>query len=343
VKITTHNKTTDREGSASAPAYGGYHLPYIDLETHTWWQWDDEQKAYVDTEITPYGPKGDPGEQGERGPQGLQGEQGTGVYVTGVDETIVDGGMNVVNFSDGTSLRVRNGNTGARGFTGEKGDKGDKGEKGDRGDAGIVDQEMSDTSSNAVRNSAIKAYIDSQIATAISSLFDYKGEKLSLQAIQQITTAKKGDVWKIADTGEEYYATESITSAKASAWQPMGVLVDLSGYVLHSALGALAYKDYATGTFTPEGTISIGDSTPSGSVSAPTITVTPATDMVAGTLPEFEAYVDEDHGLNFSFNAGTEKTVLTGVSASASQPTFTGTSERLTGSFTGTQGNISVS
>lgn len=67
------------------------------------------------------------------------------------------------------------------------------------------------------------------------------------------------------------------------SWEKVGsTSVDLS------SLGDLAYKDTASGNYTPEGTVSqptfsgnsltsSGKFTPSGSVAAPTITVTPAT------------------------------------------------------------------
>lgn len=91
-----------------------------------------------------------------------------------------------------------------------------------------------------------------------------------------------------------------------------------------SDLGDLAYKDSASGSFTP-----------SGNVSAPTITVTPSTTTVnsidaVGTLPSFTATLD-DECLKLNFGAGTLPTkgtgqsVLTSVSASSSTPSFTGT------------------
>lgn len=104
-------------------------------------------------------------------------------------------------------------------------------------------------------------------------------------------------------------------------------------------------------TGTPEGTIAIsqgiGDAnyTPSGSVSAPEITINDSTTSLqvidsVGTLPEFGATVANEN-LTLSFSAGTLPTkssaqsVVTSVSATASQPTFTGTGTVLEGTFTG--------
>lgn len=103
---------------------------------------------------------------------------------------------------------------------------------------------------------------------------------------------------------------------------------DHGGGVTPSDLGDLAYKDSASGSFTP-----------SGNVSAPTVTLTPSTENVksmsaAGTLPSLTASLD-DECLILTFGAGSlptseDKTVLTGVSAAASAPTFTGTAGTVT-------------
>lgn len=98
------------------------------------------------------------------------------------------------------------------------------------------------------------------------------------------------------------------------------------------SLGALAYKDSASGNFTP-----------SGSVSAPTISVATAgtTTVVnsitgVGTLPNLTMTV-ENETLIFSFDQGTlptkgvDTTVKTGDAAySATAPSFTGTSGTVT-------------
>lgn len=108
-----------------------------------------------------------------------------------------------------------------------------------------------------------------------------------------------------------------------SKWNEMGDL---------GAFKALAYKDNASGNFTP-----------SGSVGTPTITVTPSTTTInpidsVGSLPAFSATVSNEN-LTFSWNAGalptkgSDVTVATGIqSAISTQP-----------SFTGTQGTVTVS
>ena len=168
-----------------------------------------------------------------------------------------------------------------------------------------------------------------------------------------------------------YGNSEFVWSAAESKWREFGST---------GSLKALAFKDSAsasytpagsvsqptfTGTkatisssFTPAGTVAISKGTgtanytPAGTVSAPTVTVTPNTTSVkpfgsAGTLPSFTASVSgETLSLGFSAgtlpSAGTAVTVATGIkSATASAPKFTGTGVELKAKFTGTAGTAS--
>lgn len=99
------------------------------------------------------------------------------------------------------------------------------------------------------------------------------------------------------------------------------------------SLGGLAFKDSASGKFTPAGT-----------VNKPTVTVTPKTETVkafnaAGSLPTWSASVDDTtETLSFTFTAGSlptsvNKTVVTGITS-----TTVGDIE-----FTGTEGTVTVS
>lgn len=98
---------------------------------------------------------------------------------------------------------------------------------------------------------------------------------------------------------------------------------------LSASLGALAYKNDATGSVTAAGT-----------VSAPTINVSPSTTTLkavnnAGTLPSWSASVSSEI-LSFSWSAGaltttTNKTVVTGIAdATATAPVFSGTAVTVT-------------
>lgn len=110
------------------------------------------------------------------------------------------------------------------------------------------------------------------------------------------------------------------------------VEADTSWHELGSAdeFGTLAFKDSASGSFTPH-----------GSVSTPTITVTPSNATVnsitdVGTLPTWSATVANEN-LTISWSQGTlptkgsDTTVVSGIqSATSSQPTFTGTGATVT-------------
>lgn len=87
----------------------------------------------------PEGPQGVQGIQGIQGPVGATGEKGadgTSVFVSRVSESTADGGNNVVTFSDGKTLTVKNGSKGSKGDTGPKGDTGATGATGAQGPAG---------------------------------------------------------------------------------------------------------------------------------------------------------------------------------------------------------------
>ena len=73
------------------------------------------------------------GAKGDKGDTGSAGKDGTSVTVKSVSESTADGGSNVVTFSDGKTLTVKNG---SKGSTGDKGDKGDKGDDGSTGATG---------------------------------------------------------------------------------------------------------------------------------------------------------------------------------------------------------------
>lgn len=188
-------------------------------------------------------------------------------------------------------------------------------------------------------------------------------------------TPKAGDI-------AAYGNSEFVWSDVESKWREFGST---------GSLKALAFKDSASGSYTPAGTVSqptftgtkatisssftpagsvaiskgtgTANYTPEGTVSKPTVTVEMNTASVkpfgsAGTLPSctlpsMGATVSgETLALTWSAgsfsagtlpSAGTAVTVTTGVkSATASQPTFTGTGAELKATFTGTAGTASA-
>lgn len=118
-----------------------------------------------------------------------------------------------------------------------------------------------------------------------------------------------------------YNSLELVWSTFDNKWHEFGST---------GSLKRLAFKDSASASYTPEGSVSA----PTVSVAVNTASVTPISGV--GTLPSFTATVaDEVLTLGFSAGSlptkGTAVTVATGVkSASASTPTFTGKSATIT-------------
>ena len=75
----------------------------------------------------PQGEKGSTGATGPQGPAGQNGEDGTSVTVKSVSESSADGGSNVVTFSDGKTVTIKNGSKGSTGATGPQGPQGPAG------------------------------------------------------------------------------------------------------------------------------------------------------------------------------------------------------------------------
>lgn len=77
------------------------------------------------------------GKDGSSGEKGDDGKDGTSVTVLSVSESTADSGSNVVTFSDGKTLTVKNGSKGSKGDTGLQGEKGEQGIQGEKGEQGI--------------------------------------------------------------------------------------------------------------------------------------------------------------------------------------------------------------
>ena len=99
-----------------------------------------------------------------------------------------------------------------------------------------------------------------------------------------------------------------------------------------SLLGTLAYKDSASGSFTPAGSVSA----PNISVATAGGTTTVNSITAVGSLPAYTATVANET-LTMTWNAGTLPTKgadtvvkTTDAAYSASQPTFTGTADTVT-------------
>ena len=107
---------------------------------------------------------------------------GTSVTVSNVSESTEDGGNNVVTFSDGKTLTVKNGKTGATGATGETGksayasakDGGFTGTESQfnnglsiMGDVSGIDTTVTQNSGNLITSGAVYSYIQSLNANGV--------------------------------------------------------------------------------------------------------------------------------------------------------------------------------
>ena len=70
------------------------------------------------------------GMQGPIGPQGPAGQNGTSVTITNIAESAADGGNNVITFSNGQTMVIKNGSKGSQGVQGEQGPAGSAGTDG---------------------------------------------------------------------------------------------------------------------------------------------------------------------------------------------------------------------
>lgn len=187
-----------------------------------------------------------------------------------------------------------------------------------------------------------------------------------------VTTQSGKDIYA------EYVTVSDGAATPTYSWEKIGTTdIDLSD------LGALAYKDNATasytpqgsisggafsgssttftGNFTPQGSIAVNASsgsgtayTPEGSVSAPTISVSSAGATTSitpfgtqGTLPSLTTTVS-DGNLTISFSQGTLPTAGNAVSVKTGDASYTATAPTFTGTqkklaFSGTQGSVSTS
>lgn len=84
----------------------------------------DRGDAFTYADFTPEqlqslkGDKGDPGEPGytpQKNTDYFDGKDGTSITVESVSESTADGGSNVVTFSDGTTVTIKNGSKGSPG------------------------------------------------------------------------------------------------------------------------------------------------------------------------------------------------------------------------------------
>lgn len=182
------------------------------------------------------GNDGAKGDKGDKGDTGAAGADGTSVTVASVSESAADGGSNVVTFSDGKTITIKNGSKGSTGATGEKGDKGDtgaqgiqgvqgeqgeKGDKGDTGDPGLTWRgEWSDSITDYIYGDVVyhngSAYVfdnesnpesEPGVEDSVWSLLAAKGD-----------TGEQGPAYTLTDTDKTTIASAVKASLTTESW-----------------------------------------------------------------------------------------------------------------------------
>lgn len=95
---------------------GGYYIPAVVDAILSWTPSKSDMPAVPSADIK--GPKGDEGYTPVKGKDYFDGEDGTSVTVESVSTSSADGGSNVVTFSDGKTMTVKNGSKGSTGDPG---------------------------------------------------------------------------------------------------------------------------------------------------------------------------------------------------------------------------------
>lgn len=136
------------------------------------------------------GADGKNGANGKDGSPGKDGTDGTSVTVASVTESAEDGADNVVTFSDGNSVVIKNG---SKGSTGAKGDKGDTGAAGPQGPAGAPgkDGTSMDITGASVGQIAKIAAVDSDGKPTAWSPVDMPGGGSSVTITDDDVTAER--------------------------------------------------------------------------------------------------------------------------------------------------------
>ena len=199
------NVVINEDGTMTAPASGGggeagadgksaYQIALDNGFEGTEEEWLESLKG-IQGDKGEAGATGPAGPQGEKGETGSAGKDGTSVTITNITQSTEDGGSNIVTFSDGKNITIKNGSKGSQGIQGEKGDKGDKGDQGIQGESGTDGKDGTNGTNGKDGVSATHSW-NGTVLTVTSasgtSSADLKGEK-----------GDKGDPYTLTDTDKQ--------------------------------------------------------------------------------------------------------------------------------------------
>lgn len=259
---------------------------------------------------TSSGTAGEKGEKGDKGEPGEKGADGTSITIESAIESNDDDGYNTVIFSDGNSLRIKNGSkgtTGEKGATGEtgatgsdgksayqiwleagnvgnestflaslkgeKGDAGAKGDKGDKGDTGTAGVAGRDGTNGTDGHSPVITAEKSGSVTII------KSDGVTIATINDGEKGEKGDTGASGSDGytpikgTDYFTNsdkQEIIDAVIDALSTVAVTVDETNNITLN--GDLSDGTYIVSYKNTDGSLSnIGTLTVGDATSEPTL------------------------------------------------------------------------
>lgn len=213
---------------------------------------------------------------------GEDGDDGTSVTVKSVSESTADGGSNVVTFSDGKTITIKNGSKGSTGADGAKGDKGDQGV------AGVGIKSVTQTTTSSADGGSNVITVTKTDNT--TSTFTVKNGSKGSKGDKGDTPVKGTDYWTETDKVEIIENTKNVCVAKNQGSENVGKILvvgtdgnltlidmpeasgDVTGVLDESnnilLSGNLADGTYTLkyenedGTYTEIGTLEVGATTP---------------------------------------------------------------------------------
>lgn len=172
-------------------------------------------------------------------------------------------------------------------------------------------------------HAATKAYVDSTVSSAVSSVFKFKGTVATVNDLP--SSATEGDVYHVtAKHGEYIYA--KVDGATTATWESLGEIVDLSAYalsadVIQRVTGAtgMVPKLTADGTLVSSG-FTLGVSVPANAKFTDTVYTHPAGSAVSKTSGLYKFSTDSTS--HISAVTAVTKTDITALGIPAQDTTY---------------------